>query len=318
MSRSVLLTTSVGPAGGVDPLDAWNAACVEALVGDAVWPTGPGGRSQFRGTLSQRWIDDLLYVEFDSSGFGANYRPRSRANEYVGFGFSPATYGETVRLRDDRTVDLWARSYTWDNSRIKEYRQIGRGQSSVLYVPRTAIRDLGGRTDIGALVVQDGCVASRLLQVLVDALRHEREPMEASAAVCTRNALLELVLAVLRRRGPGSTATAKAAMRESVERWIETNLALGGVTPARAAAVHRISVRSLFRLFEDSGESFAATVRSRRVASARRDLLTGHEPIGVIAARWGFADASHFVREFRRAYGQTPRECREESRRPAS
>jgi AraC-like DNA-binding protein len=42
------------------------------------------------------------------------------------------------------------------------------------------------------------------------------------------------------------------------------------------------------------------------MAEARRLLLHSDEMVDVIAERVGYADATHFIRMFRRAHGATP------------
>jgi AraC family transcriptional regulator, positive regulator of tynA and feaB len=98
-----------------------------------------------------------------------------------------------------------------------------------------------------------------------------------------------------------------------MEAWIEKRLAAGNVTPAAIAAAHGISVRSVYRVFEEAGQTVSAFVLARRLARARRDLAAGADSISGIAVRWGFSDASHFARSFRTQYGCTPRDYRTEA-----
>ncbi|MFI0724261.1 helix-turn-helix domain-containing protein [Streptomyces sp. NPDC021224] len=96
----------------------------------------------------------------------------------------------------------------------------------------------------------------------------------------------------------------------------EANLGDPGLTPAAIAARHHMSVRALHRLFGNEGESVMARVRRRRLERCREALagpaLRG-QPIGFLAARWGFATAADFSRRFREAYGVTPRQFRNEA-----
>ena len=71
-----------------------------------------------------------------------------------------------------------------------------------------------------------------------------------------------------------------------------------------------MSVRTVYRLFSQDGETFGAAVRQRRLEHARQELASGDETISSIAARWGFADASHLSRSFKWAYGMSPRDYR--------
>jgi AraC-like DNA-binding protein len=51
-------------------------------------------------------------------------------------------------------------------------------------------------------------------------------------------------------------------------------------------------------------------VRSQRIAAARADLVNTTSSIASIAHRWGFCDASHLGREFRREFSMSPGDYR--------
>jgi AraC-like DNA-binding protein len=53
----------------------------------------------------------------------------------------------------------------------------------------------------------------------------------------------------------------------------------------------------------------------RLTAEARRLLLHGDERVDVVAERVGYADATHFIRMFRREHGVTPAAWRAAQRR---
>jgi AraC-like DNA-binding protein len=73
-----------------------------------------------------------------------------------------------------------------------------------------------------------------------------------------------------------------------------------------------MSVRSLHALFDDADESVAGLVRGERLAHCLQDLQRpGSGSVSEIAFRWGFRDAAHFSRVFKRAYGETPRAVRQ-------
>ncbi|MGW3107149.1 helix-turn-helix transcriptional regulator [Streptomyces sp. NPDC001100] len=80
------------------------------------------------------------------------------------------------------------------------------------------------------------------------------------------------------------------------------------LTPAAIARALNVSVRTLHRAFAD-GESVMAHVRRRRLEGAHRELGLPGSPLTVadVAARWQFADPSHFRRAYRGTYGQSPR-----------
>jgi AraC family transcriptional activator of tynA and feaB len=76
-----------------------------------------------------------------------------------------------------------------------------------------------------------------------------------------------------------------------------------------------LSPRYANQLFEDEGTSLMRYVWKRRLERCRSDMADPSHygrPVYDIALRWGFNDASHFSRAFKKQFGVGPREyCRE-------
>lgn len=98
-----------------------------------------------------------------------------------------------------------------------------------------------------------------------------------------------------------------------IKAFIEAHLKDPLLTPDLIAQRHGISRRYLYRLFEEERETIAGYIWQRRLNHCR-DALTDasgrHRNISEIAFEWGFNDASHFCRAFRRAFGASPRDFR--------
>ncbi len=94
--------------------------------------------------------------------------------------------------------------------------------------------------------------------------------------------------------------------------YIEAHLQ-DDLTPAYIACAVGVSVRSLYRLFEERGNSLGAHVRVLRLQRCAEQLQArGHrdENLTSIAYRWGFKDSAHFSRSFRAQYGLSPSDYR--------
>ncbi|WP_216897538.1 helix-turn-helix domain-containing protein [Nocardia alni] len=97
---------------------------------------------------------------------------------------------------------------------------------------------------------------------------------------------------------------------------IERHLSEPDLGPDSVCAALGLSRRYLFKLFAAEGATVAGYIRAQRLRRCARDLADpamGHQSVGLIAARWGVADVSHFARLFKSAYGRTPREFRREA-----
>jgi AraC family transcriptional regulator, positive regulator of tynA and feaB len=96
-----------------------------------------------------------------------------------------------------------------------------------------------------------------------------------------------------------------------VRRYVRAHLRDPALDPDAIARAHAISVRALHALFEASDESVAGLVRRERLARCYEDLeLASGGSVTEIAFRWGFRDAAHFSRVFKREFELTPSEVR--------
>lgn len=92
------------------------------------------------------------------------------------------------------------------------------------------------------------------------------------------------------------------------------------LSPEHIARDVGVSVRSLYRLFEERERSLAGFIRELRLKRCAEQLrASSHrdENLTCIAHRWGFKDSAHFSRSFRAMFGMSPREYRRGSGEPA-
>lgn len=118
------------------------------------------------------------------------------------------------------------------------------------------------------------------------------------------------------RRVLGTVDSGRRAQLREVHRYIEEHLADPGLGPQEVADAHFMSVRALYKLFDETGTTVAAWIRTRRLENARAELQDPARrlvPVGHVGARWGLPDAAHFSRVYRAAYGHSPSEERREA-----
>ncbi|MFV0374107.1 helix-turn-helix domain-containing protein [Microbacterium sp.] len=94
-----------------------------------------------------------------------------------------------------------------------------------------------------------------------------------------------------------------------IDEFIDTHLADRDLGPSMIAAAHFISLRHLHGLFHRRNTTVSKHIKARRLQRCHRDLLDAthaQDSVVSIAARWGFADATHFSRAFKAAFGVPP------------
>jgi AraC-like DNA-binding protein len=159
---------------------------------------------------------------------------------------------------------------------------------------------------LGRAIAGRGDLIGTLFEV-VDLLR----PRLGEMAVAVRQAAANLLAQLLSGLDPEAGPSDIEPMLEAILRYIDENLGDCDLSPAGIAAVHSVSVRTLYSLFAEVGSPVSAYVRQRRLSRSYHDVLQGDgESMGVIARRWGFTNAAQFSRLFRERYGVPPSHLR--------
>ena len=153
---------------------------------------------------------------------------------------------------------------------------------------------------------------ARLTQDFLNGVDAQLAQMSAIDVEGARNALLALVAGMIRaQHGPDVGETDFLPfLRRQLENWIADHLTEGAIRVGDLAAAHNVAPRTVHRAFAATGDTMGAIVRSHRLAAARNDLVHTASSIAAIAHRWGFCDASHLGREFRREFSMSPGDYR--------
>jgi AraC-like DNA-binding protein len=137
--------------------------------------------------------------------------------------------------------------------------------------------------------------------------------MDATEVDAAREALLTLVAGVIRSstRAAADGPALLPTLRSQLEQWIKKHLRSGPIRVVDMAKAFNVSSRTVHRAFSLTGDTVGSVVRMQRLAGARRDVVATDLPIGSIAHRWGYYDASHFGREFRSFLSMSPSDYRD-------
>jgi AraC family transcriptional activator of tynA and feaB len=284
---------------------AWSQAYVGSRIADAVWI--PEGLAAFRGRIRRQRLQDLLLVDVDADPFGVRWTRGSTAAGFVGVSVNTRKFTERI-VYGDRQEFLSSTSVdVWDANVLVESEILTPIAQTILMVPKAALHMSSSCSLLlrDTLTQQDEALL-RLLRSVVLSVAGDAEKFGSAAATAARAVIVDLLLSVVQERRQPAAAAVSESVRLAVGRWVDENLHLGQLSPAQAAEQQGISVRSLHRLFSDTGDSFGSMVRRRRLDSASRDLVKTYDMVQSIAMRWGYVDASQFINEFKRVHGTTP------------
>lgn len=300
-------------APGADRPALWEELLSETHLPWSVRVSQERQDPNYKAWVRRQWIDDLALVDCEC---GPCTGSRGRAElsgtdgEYVAV-LITRSGSETVTQEVAEAYMRPGDAVAWDSTRPARFEVWEPLAKRSLLIPRSALDEVSGRAWTSAGVLLDGkAPAVRLLIGYLDALSRTLPDLSMSGVSAARNATLELFIGALQPGGSVDSSIVGPALRANMERWIESHLLVGEVTPAAIAAAHNVSVRTLYRVFEMTGETVGEVVRVRRLAKARRDLTESGEPISTIAYRWRFSDSSHFSKAFKAHYGVCPSEYR--------
>ena len=129
-------------------------------------------------------------------------------------------------------------------------------------------------------------------------------------------ALQELTFSVLAEaRGASMPRVGAEGLRLRIKEYIIRNSADPDLNPAMIAAALDVSIRNVHHVFRDESESVSSFIREQRLNSVAV-MLNGSlkdTRVAELALRSGFAGPDQLTRAFRRRYGVTIEEYRENS-----
>ncbi|MGP6174272.1 helix-turn-helix domain-containing protein [Corynebacterium sp. A21] len=153
-----------------------------------------------------------------------------------------------------------------------------------------------------------GTVLTQLLDLSI-----REEMTRGGSSVFLGNAAIDLLSGLAYEKD--TPHVPEEALRVAIRSYIQDHLGNPDLDVAWVAGVHRISIRTLHRIFQDEDWGVAEMIRNLRLDAVKGDLLNPrlhNQSIMTVGARWGFQDQSHLTRLFRTRFGITPAAFRQE------
>jgi AraC family transcriptional activator of tynA and feaB len=277
--------------------------------------------ARFAGVVRRQPIDDLMLVDCAASQFRGRRSPAligadgAASHEHI-LGFQFVWKGiERVREGSRELMLTPGHVVLWDGLAPTEIEIVEPFYKRTLMFPRDRALAVCPRlAECDALPPLDGSGPARLLVRYMNALALELPALEPAAIAAAATAALELLRAAVEPGLPTGRAAERTALRAEIRRYVRGHLQEPELGPVSIARAFSISVRALHALFEDADASVAALVRNERLARCLEDLRRRNGgSVTDIAFRWGFCDAAHFSRVFKREFGATPSEIRHDA-----
>jgi AraC family transcriptional regulator, positive regulator of tynA and feaB len=281
----------------------------DTQVGEA-WPLAGldiAGSSSFRINVQAVKAHDVVIADVYSESYVGRTTANREANDKVLMHLMRRGAWRFGRL-DERgeTVTVPAGSFIVRHNGPPSLFEVDRGAAGkVLILPASVLGPLiGDRQIVGSA----GSAEMRLLMAHAGVVTETVHDLTPGGVQGARDALLELAKGVLRREFDDAEPRLAPALARAAMEIADDRLGDSGLSPATLARELNVSVRTLHRAFTTVEESVAAYIRRRRLERARLELAAplGRPDVSEVAARWQFADSSHFIRAFKKQYGETP------------
>ena len=278
------------------------------------------GQGDCNGHLSKTRIDDWACTRISSSVSTVQRKSAAiKRSDADCFLLSLQLEGSSTIIQDNRRSDLGRGDIViYDTTRPYELRLNSPNTQLVFEIPRSDCdRTLANHLQLTARKVEASTATTAsyretLLSVLQSSARGNTTHHELLAALDL------LALLYSSNDDPaGITRPLDSSLRlRSIKNYVMGNIGDPALSQASVASRFGISRRYLNRLFEKHESSFASWLREERLARCHRDLgSVEHSQASVldIACKWGFNDAAHFSRIFKKRYQLTPLEHRRSS-----
>lgn len=275
----------------------------------------PPSAKPFGASVTRRWIDDLALVDCECGPCsGTRQRKQIAATDDEFFVVLINYAGRETVSQDGVAVELTpGDAVSWDSTRPARFTVWEELSKRSLVIPRSALEEMGanGWARPG-IVLRGDAPSTQLLTGYLDTLSRSLGDLSATSLAAARNATLELLIGAMRPDSEASLSSSSSGpvLRDAMDRFIGKHLLDESLSPSFIASAHGVSVRTVNRIFSASGQTVTDTVRARRLARARAELIETDRSIAAIANRWGFADSSHFSRKFKAHYGTSPTDFR--------
>jgi AraC family transcriptional regulator, positive regulator of tynA and feaB len=268
------------------------------------------------GSIAKRDLGDLLITDWECpqlEGVRGNNFTRRDDDALLLF---TASAGKQIIECEDQTVVLRPGGVLITSTRVPGRFVIPhRLTKRTIRVPMTALSrfDTGSRVPKCLLMDTAENPLAKILQDFLIGIDGQYGRMTSVEIEAARNALLTLIAGMLRASELPDVGDGELLplLRRQLEAWIVNHLSDGAVRVRDLAAAHNVAPRTVHRAFEATGDTVGSIVRKHRLAAARDDLVNTNLSIAAIAHRWGFCDASHLGREFRREMSLSPSDYRE-------
>ncbi len=293
---------------GVEQYDAWVHLLNEAF---GSWDVPPHRKSEFFASLSATTLGDLAIVKCvcDPCSGVRNGRAISRDDKEFLVIQLTRRGREHVQLGDQDFVLGPGDIMIWDSTRNMSFSVIDPLDKVSVILPLQRLQSwMPLRWQSASQKISADSPDAILMASYVDALARENICDVHARGEHLSEAAIALLAGTVSQQRSSKNAVLEAKLTQ-VKAYILHHLDDPKMSLARIAKANKISLRYLHLLFHKTGQTAGKFMQEQRLKRCHRDLqnpLMKNRKIADIAQSWGFEDATHFSRAFKKIYGTRP------------
>lgn len=302
-----------------DSFDRWSKA-LQVVCGPCV--SSPLRRAQlFIGEVHRQDFDGLTVAHVrTNAALIARQAPCIDRDDDRFFFLVLQRSGKERICQQNHSLELIAEDLALlDSARAFEIAPRGLIENVSIHLPRERVeRQLKARASFTKLASRSA--STQMIRALVHSLintpTHPGGTPRPGDSEALQSALLALLPMALTEQGQAhdlDRCIAPSDLYGLALTLIDEQLQDSLLSPATLAHQMHSSLRRLYRVFEERGKTVSRYIQHRRLVKVAEELSvqgTSRESITQIAFKWGFSDAAHFSRAFKREFEQSPRDYR--------
>ena len=308
MTEVAVWSTDSLPQRGA--FDAWSQKMSELHL---AWVLSRPPSEEFSAAVRYRRMDDVTIADFRGGRFAGSRLEcgvQAPGQQMIGVllnlsGRLVCRYGgEELVLGPDQIL-------VWDSALAYSFDAVEPHHELSVMLPRERVPEDLGAIAARTTTVTSAAPGSGLVSVSAEQLKaitRELAGISDAGLQIACQAFFDTLDAALTAPIDRAMTSARAGLLVQVRRYVEDHLDDAGLCASSIARAHAISVRTLHLLFADTGTTVSRWIRQRRLEVCYRELSRARrgKTVTDVAFRWGFADAAHFSRSFKQAFGVTP------------
>lgn len=206
-----------------------------------------------------------------------------------------------------------------DSTNALEIQPHGLIENISIHLPRDVVERKLGKQSFFAKLSRTS-VSTQMIRTMIDFIDNspvckgiKHVPDDGDALQTALLALLPTALIDRQQIDVNNTELEQSDLYGFALRLIDEQLHEAFLSPTYLAQQMNLSLRRLYRLFEEQGETVSRYIQRQRLVKVAEDLSRpemNHESITRIAFKWGFSDVAHFSRAFKRYFERGPRSYR--------